>query len=188
MTDLDPIDVHIGEVIRAARHARGLSSETLASAIGIPVRQLQTYEKGTDRISVAPLFRIAAVLGLRIADFFPKKGDRSEPFRSAGREDRTAGHTLERMPDPCVRQGLHSHIDAVIPTGKDVRGEQETRAQNAGDGTASAGSVQVPNIRYAHDLYDLAERIAADHPRAAQHLEQAADQLVRSVHRDESDR
>lgn len=37
------------------------------------------------------------------------------------------------------------------------------------------------NVRYAHALYDLAERIAAEHPRAAQQLERAADQLVQSL-------
>jgi transcriptional regulator with XRE-family HTH domain len=70
------IDAQIGERIREARHAQGMSQTLLADQVGITFQQVQKYEKGANRVSAARLFDIAHVLGMPITYFF----EGAEPF------------------------------------------------------------------------------------------------------------
>ncbi|GLI25618.1 transcriptional regulator with XRE-family HTH domain [Xanthobacter flavus] len=65
-------DRQIGARLRAARVARGMSQEKLAEAISLTFQQIQKYEKGTNRVSVSMLLRIAAVLEISAADLVPE--------------------------------------------------------------------------------------------------------------------
>ena len=60
----DPIDIRVGAALRRARLARGLSQTQLAEAHGVSYQQVQKYERGTNRVSVSTLFRLAAALGV----------------------------------------------------------------------------------------------------------------------------
>lgn len=60
----------IGEKILELRIAKGLSRQQLASKIEVTHQQLQKYEKGTNRICPARLFRTSQVLGESISYFF----------------------------------------------------------------------------------------------------------------------
>lgn len=66
----DPIDVHVGKLIRARRRAIGLSQQDLAPAIGVTFQQVQKYELGTNRVSASKLFAVAQALGVPVATFF----------------------------------------------------------------------------------------------------------------------
>jgi transcriptional regulator with XRE-family HTH domain len=59
---LDPVDERLGPQIRELRIQRGLSQMQLGIEIGVAFQQIQKYERGTDRISVATLVRICRVL------------------------------------------------------------------------------------------------------------------------------
>ncbi|WP_156398384.1 helix-turn-helix domain-containing protein, partial [Caulobacter sp. Root1455] len=52
----DPIDVHVGKMIRARRRAIGASQHDLAPAIGVTFQQVQKYELGSNRVSASKLF------------------------------------------------------------------------------------------------------------------------------------
>jgi transcriptional regulator with XRE-family HTH domain len=58
----DPIDVATGARVRARRCALGMSQQTLGEAIGLTFQQVQKYERGSNRISVSTLTRIAKAL------------------------------------------------------------------------------------------------------------------------------
>lgn len=58
----DPIDVRLGTLVRELRIERGLSQQQLGDAIGLTFQQVQKYERGTNRISVATLLRICRFL------------------------------------------------------------------------------------------------------------------------------
>ena len=58
----------------------GMSQEKLGEALGITFQQVQKYEKGTNRISVARLVDIAKILDVNIHFFFNGiKSARSDP-------------------------------------------------------------------------------------------------------------
>ena len=63
------IDIKLGQKIANHRATLGLSRKELADSIGITHQQLQKYEKGLNRISVARLYDISAVFKLPVTKF-----------------------------------------------------------------------------------------------------------------------
>ena len=64
-----PIDRKIGAQIRAARAEAGLSQQGLANLIGITFQQIQKYETGRNRVSVARLVELTSTLGKKPSFF-----------------------------------------------------------------------------------------------------------------------
>jgi transcriptional regulator with XRE-family HTH domain len=48
---IDPIDAHVGRVLRARREQRGMSQTALGKAGGVSFQQVQKYETGKNRVS-----------------------------------------------------------------------------------------------------------------------------------------
>lgn len=67
----DPVDLFVGERLRAARLTSGLSQAELGKAMGLSFQQVQKYERGTNRISASMLMRAGKALSVPVADFFP---------------------------------------------------------------------------------------------------------------------
>jgi transcriptional regulator with XRE-family HTH domain len=61
-----PVDVQIGQKIKALRRARNLSQEVLAEKIGVTFQQVQKYENGSNRVSVSKLHALAAALAVDV--------------------------------------------------------------------------------------------------------------------------
>jgi transcriptional regulator with XRE-family HTH domain len=59
--DIDPVDVRVGQRIRAYRLDRRMSQSALGNKIGVSFQQIQKYERGINRIGIARLKKIAAV-------------------------------------------------------------------------------------------------------------------------------
>jgi len=74
----DPIDIHVGKMIRARRLAIGVSQMALAQALGITFQQIQKYEKGANRISASKLFEAARTLDTPVGAFFEGLDDSHE--------------------------------------------------------------------------------------------------------------
>lgn len=55
-------DRKIGQRIRIARIAVGMSQEKLGEALGLTFQQVQKYEKGTNRVGGSRLIQIASIL------------------------------------------------------------------------------------------------------------------------------
>ncbi len=66
----DPIDVHVGRLVRIRRKSLGLSQTKLGEAIGVTFQQVQKYENGSNRISASSLYKIAVTLDVEAAFFF----------------------------------------------------------------------------------------------------------------------
>ncbi|MBE7218089.1 MAG: helix-turn-helix transcriptional regulator [Caulobacteraceae bacterium] len=66
----DPIDIHIGQRIRARRKALGVSQERLAAALGLTFQQVQKYERGANRVSGSKLWHIAESLQTAVSAFY----------------------------------------------------------------------------------------------------------------------
>jgi transcriptional regulator with XRE-family HTH domain len=69
----DPVDVEIGQKIRAARIAKGMSQTTLANGLGLTFQQVQKYERGASGVSAARLQTIADLLSTAITFFYGTK-------------------------------------------------------------------------------------------------------------------
>ncbi len=63
------IDIEVGSRVRMRRVSIGMSQEKLGDMLGLTFQQVQKYEKGMNRISVARLIQIAKVLGVDIHFF-----------------------------------------------------------------------------------------------------------------------
>ncbi len=63
----DPIDVAVGERIRARRRLLGANQASLAAALGLSFQQVQKYEHGVNRVSASMLVRIAEILETTVA-------------------------------------------------------------------------------------------------------------------------
>nr|WP_264586243.1 helix-turn-helix transcriptional regulator [Rhodoblastus acidophilus] len=70
MSDVNPIDKHVGARLRALREARGFSAEALVRPAGLSIDRLERLEDGRERISVDDMRRLCEVLGATPADFF----------------------------------------------------------------------------------------------------------------------
>ena len=87
----------IGERIREARQARGISLRQLASQVGIHYAHLSKIENGKDQISRKALIRIAEDLGIDPDLMLGEAGHQSMPFRILG--DVAAGVPIEAIED-----------------------------------------------------------------------------------------
>ncbi len=76
------IDKEIGSRVRMRRVSIGMSQEKLGDMLGLTFQQVQKYEKGMNRISVARLVDIAKILGVDIHFFF--NGLQPEPGFAEG--------------------------------------------------------------------------------------------------------
>jgi len=59
-----PIDVTVGARITSLRLRKGMTQTDLATLIGVSFQQLQKYERGSNRVSVSRLWRIAEALNV----------------------------------------------------------------------------------------------------------------------------
>lgn len=83
----DPIDIIVGEHIRARRHVLGMSQSALGEAIGVSFQQVQKYERGANRVSASVLCHMASALKCEPSELLPSVGrfGRPEPIENAYR-------------------------------------------------------------------------------------------------------
>lgn len=63
----DPIDVEVGQRLRALRRVAGVTQAALADALCLSFQQVQKYERGLNRISASMLVKSARALGATVA-------------------------------------------------------------------------------------------------------------------------
>jgi transcriptional regulator with XRE-family HTH domain len=66
----NPVDIFVGQQLRAQRSLKGLTQEDLASHTGITFQQIQKYEAGKNRISASRLYQFSRILNAPISAFF----------------------------------------------------------------------------------------------------------------------
>jgi transcriptional regulator with XRE-family HTH domain len=69
----EPVDVQVGQMIKAQRMAIGMSLDALGDAIGVTFQQVQKYEKGINRVGSSRLAAIADALKVDPGFFFSDK-------------------------------------------------------------------------------------------------------------------
>jgi transcriptional regulator with XRE-family HTH domain len=79
------LDLHFGKKLRARRLMMHVSQQDLAKVLGLSFQQIQKYEKGTNRMSAAMLFQIAAVLKVDVVYFYeglPRSAKNSKEIKT----------------------------------------------------------------------------------------------------------
>ena len=66
----NPIDKHVGSLVRMRRKMLGMSQTKLGDALGLTFQQIQKYEKGANRISASVLQKCSYILQVPVAFFF----------------------------------------------------------------------------------------------------------------------
>ncbi|WP_417452185.1 helix-turn-helix domain-containing protein [Kordiimonas sp.] len=91
----DPIDVHVGQRVRARRKMLGLSQTQLGTELGVTFQQVQKYERGTNRIGSSRLFRMSTTLDVPVAYFFEGAETKLPGYNAAG--EGVDGDAFERQ-------------------------------------------------------------------------------------------
>lgn len=86
--------VAIGERIRAARQARGMTARALAEAVEIPAPHLSNLETGRVEPRASTLVALARALGCHPGELLPSA---APPTRQALRD------RVDALPDPALR-------------------------------------------------------------------------------------
>ena len=73
----NPVDLHVGERLRARRLILGISQEKLAEFAGVTFQQIQKYERGKNRISASRLWQFSKMLQVPVSYFFENFRERS---------------------------------------------------------------------------------------------------------------
>lgn len=103
-------DINLGERLRAARKARGLSIEQVASVAGITKSFLSRLERDAVAASVATLMRVCNSIGIRPGSLF------AAPATSIVRAGQGAPISLggERMSEFLVSGSSNEHMMALL--------------------------------------------------------------------------
>ena len=136
----NPIDVHVGALVRLRRTLLGLSQEKLGEAIGLTFQQVQKYERGANRIGASRLWELSGVLDVPVQFFFSEMSpDTVEAMRQIQQsqglspppavafeaEPMARRETLElvrayyRIAEPAVRRRLFELTKALAPAESD---------------------------------------------------------------------
>ncbi len=81
-----PMDIQVGQRLRAARLLAGFSQSKLGDHVGLTFQQIQKYEKGMNRIGASRLQQFAQLLNVPAAYFFEQQPDAGMAEICAGQQ------------------------------------------------------------------------------------------------------
>lgn len=116
---LDPVDVQLGARVRKLRIMAGISQDQVAQKIGLTFQQIQKYERGTNRISVATLLRLCDALGVSAAVVIAELAGQSETAEAPPkpRKSLSASRALLNVQSEPVRAAVIALLKAVAHRG-----------------------------------------------------------------------
>lgn len=127
----DPIDIHVGQRVRARRKMLGLSQTQLGHELGVTFQQVQKYERGTNRIGSSRLFRMSTTLDVPVAYFFEGAETKMPGYSEAQdelvdgifdrEETRELVEAYYRIADPRIRKKVLG-LARLLSTGVDEYG------------------------------------------------------------------
>ena len=66
----DPIDIHVGQRLKARRVGLRISQSDIGKALGVTFQQIQKYENGANRIGASNLYKLSQALNVDVSHFF----------------------------------------------------------------------------------------------------------------------
>ncbi len=123
-----PIDGHVGSRVRTRRTLLGLNQTQLGDTLGLTFKQVQKYEKGSDRIGASRLYQISKILEVPVSYFYedmpeelgqsvtpvtPPTKDEAEPDTIHKRETLELVRAYYRIKDADIRDRLRLTVRAI---------------------------------------------------------------------------
>ncbi|HYC05525.1 MAG TPA: helix-turn-helix transcriptional regulator [Azospirillaceae bacterium] len=145
------IETHVAARIRLRRGLLGMSQSDLARALGITFQQVQKYERGSNRVSVGKLFRLADILDVPLSFFFDgleMTGVENAPKPPTGFAEDQSPLLSRRDLDllRAWRQSPPAVADAIAILLRAVSQEEE-EAEGVADGAEARGDSKPPASR-----------------------------------------
>lgn len=125
------IENHVAGRIRLRRGLLGMSQSDLARSLGITFQQVQKYERGSNRVSIGKLYRLAEILDVPLTFFFdgldipdvgkppqPSAGGAEEPSPILSRRELDLLRAWRQSPGE-IADAVSSLLRAVAPNGED---------------------------------------------------------------------
>ncbi len=149
------IENHVAGRIRLRRGLLGMSQSDLARTLGITFQQVQKYERGSNRVSVGKLFRLAEILDVPLTFFFDGldlPGSSSAADARSGAADEQSPVISRRELDvlrawktapPLVADAIASLLRSVTP-GVMAEPDEETREPLIAGVTTPAQAERAP--------------------------------------------
>ncbi|QWW71035.1 helix-turn-helix domain-containing protein [Rhizobium sp. WYJ-E13] len=108
------LNLAIGQRLRSVRAARGVTQSELAAHIGVAFQQIQKYENGTNRLSVAVMLRLCSFMKVDAGWFV----NGVETGMGGGVEDEAAylAKEIARISDENIRRNLTMLIHTLAVT------------------------------------------------------------------------
>lgn len=107
-----PIDVHVGQRVRARRKMLGMSQTQLGVQLGVTFQQVQKYERGTNRIGSSRLFQMSTTLDVPVAYFFEGAETKLPGYNAS--EQNPADHFEKSAINSTTTAPLPSTCDTIL--------------------------------------------------------------------------
>ena len=106
------LNMAIGQRLRAVRSTRGLTQAELGVEIGVTFQQIQKYENGTNRLSVAIMLRLCQFMDINAGEFVNGIG-LSEEGSSPDKASAIA-NDIRQISDETVRSNITALIRSLV--------------------------------------------------------------------------
>lgn len=157
------IENHVAGRIRLRRGLLGMSQSDLAKALGITFQQVQKYERGSNRVSVGKLYRLADILDVPLTFFFDGLDvpDMRRPPESFAATAEGSSPILSRRELDLLRAWKTAPDDIADAVGSLLR----AISPNAGyDEEAAQAAQAVARANAAANVVPQAEEVAVSTP------------------------
>ena len=109
----DPIDLHVGQRLKARRVGLRISQSEIGKALGVTFQQIQKYENGANRIGASNLYKLAQALNVNVGYFFE---DMPDPSKIKSLSDQPAAEfNHDPMTQPESIKLVHNYFRIAAP-------------------------------------------------------------------------
>lgn len=108
------VDIHVGIRIRQRRIVLGMSQEKLAAALRLTFRQVQKYERGTNRVSASRLYELCRIFDVSPDYFFDELTNAGNASLASRNSASPAFQSKEGRADPAKKPTLPALNEAEL--------------------------------------------------------------------------
>lgn len=108
-----PEDIELGRKMRLRRIELRLSQTDIADAVGVSFQQIQKYERGTNRVSIGRMSKLADALRVP-KSFFYEDGSASADFTTILSGEKKSGVRLIQAFSKIKSEAVQRHILSMV--------------------------------------------------------------------------
>jgi len=109
----DPIDIHVGQRIKARRVGLRISQTEIGNALDVTFQQIQKYENGANRVGASNLYKMAQALDVGVSYFYEEMPSSSK-LKSLS-DNPAASFEHDPMAQPESIKLVHNYFRIISP-------------------------------------------------------------------------